>query len=113
MKKGKTLKTYITTSPRTHTAVSLKGEVNVKPLYLCTHTKRKEVVQQCQVVSAAVILALQGEKRKEELKTESIGLSFPFSCYHCTSGGRIPRDKTWEKHFHVPCFHAQHESIKP
>lgn len=63
MKKLKTSKTYITISPRTHTAVSLKGEVNVKPLYLCTHRKRKVVVQQCKVVSAAEVV---GTTRREE-----------------------------------------------
>lgn len=65
MKKGKTLKTYATISHRAHTAMPPKREVNIKPLHLCTHTKRKVVVQQRKVVSTAVIF---GTTRREKRK---------------------------------------------
>lgn len=91
MKKGKTLKTYATISHRTHTATPPKREVNVNPVYLCTHTKRKVVVQQCKVVSAAVIFGTTRRQRGSE--DREYVLSSPFSCYHCTFGNRIPSDK--------------------
>lgn len=75
MKKGKT---YITISARTCTAMSLKAEVNVKPLYLCTHTKRKVVVQQCHVVSAAVIFGTTRREEKRGIENGEYWVVFSF-----------------------------------